>query len=63
VPQLTVSKLLNHSVPGVTDKHYDRHTYDAEKRHAVAAWDAHLQRLMGAAPAAANLVPFALPSP
>jgi integrase len=61
VPQLTVSKLLNHSVPGVTDKHYDRHTYDAEKRHAVAVWDAHLQRLMGDAPAAANVVPFAPP--
>jgi integrase len=54
VPQLTVSKLLNHSIPGVTDRHYDRHTYGPEKRHAVHVWDAHLQALIGAdaAPAA-----------
>lgn len=46
ISQLTVSKLLNHSIPGVTDRHYDRHTYDAEKRHAVLTWDAHLRTLV-----------------
>ncbi len=46
VQQLTVSKLLNHTIQGVTDRHYDRHTYDPEKRHAVQVWDAHLAGLI-----------------
>ena len=63
VPQLTVSKLLNHTIPGVTDRHYDRHTYDPEKRHAVAVWDAHVQRLLSATPPATSLLPLATASP
>lgn len=45
VPQLTVSKLLNHTIPGVTDRHYDRYDYDPEKKEAILHWDAHLQKL------------------
>jgi integrase len=59
ISQLTVAKLLNHSIPGVTDRHYDRHTYEAEKRRAVLAWDAHLQLLIRRTEVSSNLVAFA----
>jgi integrase len=58
ISQLTVAKLLNHSIPGVTDRHYDRHTYEAEKRRAVLAWDAHLQALVNEEKVTSNLVAF-----
>jgi integrase len=63
ISQLTVAKLLNHSIPGVTDRHYDRHTYEVEKRRAVLAWDAHLQTLVKEEKVASNLVAFAPASP
>ena len=37
IPRLTVSKILNHSEPGVTAV-YDRHSYDLEKRNALDRW-------------------------
>jgi integrase len=46
LPLLTVSKILNHSVEGVTAKVYDRNTYDPEKRAAMARWDANLERVI-----------------
>jgi integrase len=45
VPRFTVSKLLNHTIPGVTDRHYDRYGYDPEKQAAILLWDAHVQEL------------------
>jgi integrase len=45
IPQFTVSKLLNHTIPGVTDRHYDRYGYDPEKQAAILRWDAHVQEL------------------
>jgi integrase len=63
ISQLTVSKLLNHSVPGVTDRHYDRHTYEAEKRHAVLTWDAHLRTLIKEGKPASSLATRALHRP
>jgi hypothetical protein len=35
---LVIGKILNHSEPGVT-RVYDRHSYDAEKRQALNAWE------------------------
>jgi hypothetical protein len=35
ISRLVVSKILNHAEPGVTAV-YDRHSYDAEKRAALA---------------------------
>lgn len=37
IPRLVVSKILNHVESGVTAI-YDRHSYDAEKREALAKW-------------------------
>ena len=39
------SKILNHkdrTVGGI----YDRHTYDAEKRQALEAWEAELEQIL-----------------
>ena len=47
VSRLVVSKILNHAEPGVTAV-YDRHSYDAEKRAAAAAWGARLEEIVGA---------------
>jgi integrase len=44
ISRLVVSKLLNHIERGVTAV-YDRHSYDREKRAALEAWSAHLERI------------------
>jgi hypothetical protein len=46
IGRLVVSKILNHAEPGVTAV-YDRHSYDAEKRSALAAWGARLEEIVG----------------
>ena len=58
VNRLTVSKILNHVETGVTAI-YDRHGYDAEKRHALDAWAAHLEGIVTRKSAASNVVPLA----
>jgi len=45
VPRLVIAKILNHVEMGVTAV-YDRHSYDAEKRAALAWWAAHLQGVL-----------------
>lgn len=35
----TRAQLLSHGLSGVQDKHYDRHSYDTEKRNALTAWE------------------------
>jgi integrase len=43
--RLVVDKILNHkdrTVGGI----YDRHTYDAEKRQALEAWEAELEQTL-----------------
>lgn len=43
--RLLVSKILNHVELGVTAV-YDRHSYDAEKRTALEAWDRALASIL-----------------
>jgi integrase len=50
VPRLTISKILNHAEGGVT-KVYDRHSYDPEKRAALAKWERHLIEIVTGKPA------------
>jgi integrase len=45
VPRLVVSKLLNHVEQGVTAV-YDRHSYDTDKRDALARWDRKLLEII-----------------
>jgi len=49
VSRLVVGKILNHSEREVTAV-YDRHSYDAEKREALAKWGARLEEIIGTCP-------------
>jgi integrase len=42
IARLVIAKVLNHVENSVTAI-YDRHSYDAEKRHALEVWAAHLE--------------------
>lgn len=44
-PRLIVSKILNHVDSSVTSI-YDRHSYDAEKRHALDAWQEKIKGMV-----------------
>lgn len=44
VPELVVSRVLNHAATGVTGKVYALHSYAPEKRHALDAWAADVLR-------------------
>ncbi|MFU8778282.1 MAG: tyrosine-type recombinase/integrase [Roseovarius sp.] len=44
IPELVVSRVLNHVVQGVTGKHYALHSYAPEKRHALHTWAAEIDR-------------------
>jgi integrase len=47
----TRAQLLSHGRSGVQAKHYDRHTYIAEKRRALSKWARYLTRVVGGKPA------------
>jgi integrase len=50
ISRLVVSKLLNHAERDVTSI-YDRHSYDAEKRHALEVWGGRLEEIVAGRPA------------
>jgi integrase len=50
VPRLVVSKILNHVESGVTAI-YDRHSYDGEKREALARWGERIEEVLTQNPA------------
>jgi integrase len=50
----TRAQLLSHGRSGVQAKHYDRHTYLAEKRRALNKWAQHLTRVISSRPAQPN---------
>ena len=54
----TVSKILNHVESGITAV-YDRHSYDAEKRHALDLWGSYVERVAAGKPAPSNVVELA----
>ena len=58
INRLVISKILNHVETNVTAI-YDRHGYDAEKRHALEAWAAHLEGILSGKPRADNVVALA----
>jgi integrase len=58
INRLVVAKILNHVESGVTAV-YDRHGYDAEKRHALDAWTSHLESILSGKPKAENVVSLA----
>lgn len=44
IPELVVSRVLNHAQQGVTARVYALHSYAPEKRHALDAWAAEIDR-------------------
>ena len=54
ISRLVVSKILNHVETGVTAV-YDRHGYDAEKRHALEVWATRLEEIVTGKLAASNV--------
>ncbi len=58
INRLVVSKILNHVESSITAV-YDRYGYDAEKRHALEAWAAHLEGILSGKPKADNVVTLA----
>jgi hypothetical protein len=60
----TRAQLLSHGRSGVQAKHYDRHTYIAEKRRALNKWAQHLTRVIGGDPAqSSSLADISHPEP
>ena len=57
-----VSKILNHVESGITAV-YDRHSYDAEKRHALDLWGSYVERVAAGSPALSNVVELAQTGP
>ncbi len=49
---------MNHVESGITAV-YDRHSYDAEKRHALDLWGSYVERVAAGKPAPSNVVELA----
>jgi integrase len=59
IPREYIARVLNHVDGGArATRVYDRHTYDAEKRFALEAWQRELHRILAGAPRSA-VIPFA----
>lgn len=46
IDEVHVSKVLNHTIPGVTSKHYNHYTYDKEKVQALETWERKLNSIL-----------------
>jgi integrase len=46
VPGFVIALILNHALPGVTNKVYNRYDYLKEKREALNAWGTRLSRIV-----------------
>jgi len=57
IPRLVVSKILNHVDSSITSI-YDRHSYDAEKKHALESWGKKLKQLIDTTENTDNAVDF-----
>ena len=54
-----MSKILNHVESGITAV-YDRHSYDAEKRHALDLWGSYVEQIVARNPGPSNVVELSL---
>jgi len=46
IAELDVSKVLNHTIQTVTNKHYNHYSYDKEKQKALGAWERKLTSIL-----------------
>jgi hypothetical protein len=58
ISRLVVSKILNHTDNNSVTSVYDRHSYDAEKRHALDAWSQKLKEIIEGSESASNVIPL-----
>ena len=59
VPENIIPKILNHTEPGVTRRHYNLHAYRSEKRSALETWARYLEASLVTKQAATRtVVPF-----
>ncbi len=59
VAENIIPKILNHTEPGVTRRHYNLHAYRNEKRAALETWARYLEATLGTNQAATGtVVPF-----
>ena len=46
ISEFDVSKVLNHTVQSVTNKHYNHYSYDKEKQKALRIWERKLTTIL-----------------
>ena len=46
IAELDVSKVLNHTIQTVTNKHYNHYSYDKEKQKALGVWERKLTAIL-----------------
>ena len=46
IAEFDVSKVLNHTVQSVTNKHYNHYSYDKEKQKALRIWERKLTTIL-----------------
>jgi len=57
VSDMVAEKILGHKLQGVLGI-YNRHSYDAEKKQALALWEQKLSQIIGISEATSNVIPF-----
>jgi len=59
VDSYLIKRTLNHATTGVTDTHYNKHTFMRQRRAALEGWAAYLQQTIRGEPAkVSNVVPI-----
>jgi hypothetical protein len=56
------AQLQSHGLGGVQARHYDRHSYFAEKKQALQKWAKHLRRLHAIQPSTADSNVISVPT-
>jgi integrase len=61
VDSYLIKRTLNHATSGVTDTHYNKHTFMRQRRAALEAWEVYLEQMLrgSQSPSRDNVVPFA----
>lgn len=57
ITDIVAERVLGHKLQGVLGI-YNRHSYDVEKRQALALWEKRLSEILGFAESANNVIPF-----
>jgi len=58
ISDIVAERILGHKLQGVLGI-YNRHSYDVEKRQALALWERRLREILGLSESISNIIPFA----